>query len=97
MYRAYFTETGVTALSLDSTVPPAIARKTLQSIGPVQGNLDPLLLVSGGNAMAEAVGSLRRALGGGPFIFNLGHGILPETPPEHVAELVALVRRSSGA
>lgn len=93
MYRAYFSESGVSALGLDSTVPPSIARKTLQSIGPVQGNLDPLLLVAGGEAMASAVAVLRRALGEGPFIFNLGHGIVPETPVEHVAELVTSLRR----
>ncbi len=93
LYRAYFTGTGVTALGLDSTVPVSIARKTLQSLGPVQGNLDPLLLVTGGAAMAEGVSAIRRALGDGPFIFNLGHGIVPETPVEHVTELMALLRR----
>lgn len=93
MYRAYFAETGVTALGLDSTVPPAIARKTLQSMGPVQGNLDPLLLAAGGAAMAQGVAAIRHALGDGPFIFNLGHGIVPDTPPKHVAELVALLRQ----
>ena len=93
MYRAYFSESGVSALGLDSSVPPAIARKTLQSIGPVQGNLDPLLLVAGGAAMADGVIAIRRALGGGPFIFNLGHGIVPQTPVEHVGELVASLRR----
>ncbi len=93
MYRAYFTESGVSALGLDSTVPPPIARKTLQSIGPVQGNLDPQLLVAGGAAMAESVAAIRNALGGGAFVFNLGHGVVPETPVEHVAELVALLRR----
>src|SRR5271170_4903879 len=66
MYRAYFSESGVDALGLDSTVPPQIARKTLQSIGPVQGNLDPLLLVAGGAAMAEGVTAIRQALGEGP-------------------------------
>jgi uroporphyrinogen decarboxylase len=95
MYRAYFAETGVTALGLDSTVPAMIARKTLQSMGPVQGNLDPLLLVVGGEPMARAVASIRRAFGDGPFVFNLGHGIVPETPPEHVGELVALARRAA--
>jgi uroporphyrinogen decarboxylase len=93
MYRAYFGETGAAALGLDSTVPPTIARKTLQSMGPVQGNLDPLLLLAGGEPMARAVAVIRRAFGEGPFVFNLGHGILPETPPEHVGELVALLRR----
>jgi uroporphyrinogen decarboxylase len=92
MYRSYFLETGVTALGLDTTVPPGIARKTLQSIGPVQGNLDPLLLVAGGEAMAAAVATIMDAFAGGPFVFNLGHGIVPETPPDHVARLIELVR-----
>lgn len=95
MYRSYFLETGVTALGLDTTVPPGVARKTLQSIGPVQGNLDPLLLVAGGEAMAGAAATILDALAGGPFIFNLGHGIVQETPPEHVARLIELVRHSS--
>jgi uroporphyrinogen decarboxylase len=94
MYRSYFLETGVTALGLDTTVPLGVARKTLQSIGPVQGNLDPLLLVVGGAAMAGAAATILDALAGGPFIFNLGHGIVQETPPEHVARLIELVRHS---
>ncbi|MGO8917081.1 MAG: uroporphyrinogen decarboxylase [Stellaceae bacterium] len=93
MYRAYFSESGVDAVGLDSTVPLAIARKTLQSMGPVQGNLDPLLLVAGGAALTEGVTAIRRQLGEGPFVFNLGHGIVPETPVEHVGELVAALRR----
>jgi uroporphyrinogen decarboxylase len=93
MYRAYFGGSGVTALGLDSTVPPSIARKTLQSIGPVQGNLDPLMLAAGGSPMAQAAATIRQALAGGPFIFNLGHGVLPQTPVEHVAELVTLLRQ----
>ena len=97
MYRAYFRETGVSALGLDTTVPVTIVRKTLQSVGPVQGNLDPVQLVVGGTAMDDAVTAIRGSLGQGPFIFNLGHGVLPETPVEHVAELVALVRREAAA
>jgi uroporphyrinogen decarboxylase len=93
MYRAYLAETGVTALGLDPTVPPAIARKTLQPLRAVQGNLDPLLLVAGGAAMEAAVAEILAALRHGPFVFNLGHGIVPQTPPEHVARLVELVRR----
>ncbi|HXZ00575.1 MAG TPA: uroporphyrinogen decarboxylase [Stellaceae bacterium] len=93
MYRAYFSESSVDALGLDSAVPVEIARKTLQSIGPVQGNLDPLLLAAGGAAMMESVTAIRRALGGGPFVFNLGHGIVPETPVEHVAALVTALRQ----
>lgn len=93
MYHAYFSGSGISALGLDSTVPPAIARKTLQSIGPVQGNLDPLMLMAGGRPMAEAVAAIRQAFAGGPFLFNLGHGVLPETPLEHVAALIALLRQ----
>jgi uroporphyrinogen decarboxylase len=93
MYRAYFLETGVTAVGLDTTVPPAVAHKTLQGIGPVQGNLDPLLLVVGGMAQDTAVDEILNALSGGPFVFNLGHGIVPETPIEHVMRLVERVRR----
>jgi uroporphyrinogen decarboxylase len=92
LYHRYFSETGVTAVSLDTAFPVSEAQRSLQALGAVQGNLDPLLLVAGGAAMRTAVGEILGALCGGPFIFNLGHGIVPETPPEHVAELVALVR-----
>jgi uroporphyrinogen decarboxylase len=91
LYQRYFSETGVTALSLDATVPLDLAQ-TLQSQGPVQGNLDPTVLVAGGGALDEAVGKILAALRGGPFIFNLGHGVLPETPIEHVARLATLIR-----
>jgi uroporphyrinogen decarboxylase len=92
MYRDYFVETGVTALGLDQMVPLAAAREQLQALGPVQGNLDPGLLVCGGDAMAAAVRAIKSALGGGPFVFNLGHGVVPSTPPEHVQALIELVR-----
>jgi uroporphyrinogen decarboxylase len=91
LYQRYFSETGVTALSIDATVPLDLAR-TLQSQGPIQGNLDPTVLVAGGKALDEAVGKILAALRGGPFIFNLGHGVLPETPLEHVARLATLIR-----
>ena len=58
----------------------------------VQGNLDPLLLVAGGAALERRVRRSWQALAGERFIFNLGHGIVPETPPENVARLVELVR-----
>jgi uroporphyrinogen decarboxylase len=93
LYRDYFRETGVTAVSLDTALPLNFSRDFVQSIGPVQGNLDPLLLVAGGEALREAAGAMVAALGAGPYIANLGHGIVPQTPPEHVADLVALVRR----
>ena len=60
-----------------------------------QGNLDPLLLVAGGAALDRRVDDILQAMAGKPFIFNLGHGIVPETPPEHVAQLVARVRRKA--
>jgi uroporphyrinogen decarboxylase len=95
MYRAYVSETQVSAIGLDSTVPCEIAHRTLQSLVPVQGNLDPLLLVVGGSAMEIAVAAIRASLGGGPLVFNLGHGVLPETPVEHVVHLTELLRRAS--
>lgn len=92
MYRAYFVETKVAALSLDTTVPCGIARKTLQTVGPVQGNLDPLLLVAGGTALDEGVQEIIETFAGAPFVFNLGHGIVPATPVEHVTHLADLIR-----
>ncbi len=90
-YQYYAAETGVDAVSLDTAMPPAFARDRLQSRVAVQGNLDPVLLVVGGEAMRAAVSQLWATLGHGPYIFNLGHGILPETPPEHVAELARIL------
>ncbi|MER9233845.1 uroporphyrinogen decarboxylase [Mesorhizobium sp. M0622] len=93
-YRSYRQKTGVTGLGLDWTVPLAVARE-LQRDGAVQGNLDPLRLVAGGKALADGVGAILEALGGGPLIFNLGHGITPETPLAHVEQMVKLVRSAS--
>ena len=92
LYAKYFTASGVTAIGLDTTVPLSLARETLQKLGPVQGNLDPLLLVAGGAAMNAAARAIVAALSRGPFVFNLGHGIVPQTPPEHVEELIAVLR-----
>jgi uroporphyrinogen decarboxylase len=93
LYGSYRAKTGVDALGLDWTVPMAAARG-LQEAGAVQGNLDPLRLVAGGNALTEGVDTIRRALGDGPLVFNLGHGILPETPVAHVEAMVTQVRRA---
>ena len=90
-YQYYAIETGVDAVSLDTAMPPAFARDRLQSRVAVQGNLDPVLLLTGGDAMRQTVREMCAVLGTGPYIFNLGHGILPETPPEHVAELAAVL------
>jgi len=91
LYDAYFAETGVNALCIDQTVALDHAR-ALQGHGPVQGNLDPAALVAGGPVLDQAVAAILAALRGRPFVFNLGHGILPETPLAHVERLVQLVR-----
>jgi uroporphyrinogen decarboxylase len=91
LYERYATGTGVTALGLDTVVPLDFARDRLQSRLPVQGNLDPIALLAGGEALRASVTAIRQALGGGPHVFNLGHGVLPETPPEHVALLARLL------
>lgn len=94
LYTAYAMETGVDAVSLDTTVSASWASSALQGRGiAVQGNLDPVLLVAGGDALDEEVDRLLETLGGGPWIFNLGHGILQATPPDHVARLVERVRK----
>jgi uroporphyrinogen decarboxylase len=90
LYGEYFAATGVDALGLDQSVSLPVAR-ALQAQGPVQGNLDPAVLVAGGAALDRAVGAILDGLRGRPFIFNLGHGILPETPLTHVERLVRLV------
>ncbi|MBN4046581.1 uroporphyrinogen decarboxylase [bacterium AH-315-P15] len=87
----YAEETGVSALSLDTGVSAPWARDNLQPKLPVQGNLDPFVLVAGGEALQEEAKRLLMTFRGGPYIFNLGHGIVPETPPEHVGQLVDLV------
>lgn len=92
MMERYFRETGISAIGLDTGVETEWARDHLQSIGCVQGNLDPLLLVAGGAEMRAQARHILETLSGGPFIFNLGHGIVPQTPPDHVAELVEMVR-----
>jgi uroporphyrinogen decarboxylase len=93
LYASYREKTGVDALGLDWTVPAAMAGE-LQRAGAVQGNLDPLRLVAGGNALTEGIDAILKALGDGPLVFNLGHGILPETPVAHVEEMVRRVRRA---
>ncbi len=91
LYAGYRQKTGVTALGLDWSVPLSQA-KSLQVEGAVQGNLDPLRLVAGGRALDEGVDAILAALGNGPLIFNLGHGITPEAPVGHVERMVRRVR-----
>ncbi len=92
----YARETGVDAVSIDWTVPLAFARERLQPHVVVQGNLDPMVLLAGGEALDAMIDRILDGLGGGRFIFNLGHGIVPQTPVEHVARLVARVRAWQG-
>jgi uroporphyrinogen decarboxylase len=91
LYDSYRAQTGVTALGLDWTVPSSQAQH-LQRQGAVQGNLDPLRLVAGGKALDEGVDTILRHLGGGPLVFNLGHGITPEAPVAHVEQMIKRVR-----
>jgi uroporphyrinogen decarboxylase len=91
LYERYVMETGIDGIALDTTVPASYARERLQPRATVQGNLDPVLLVCGGDALELAVRELRRTLGHGPYVFNLGHGVLPETPPDNVALLARLL------
>ena len=87
--------TGVTALSLDTAVDPAWANAALSPGLPLQGNLDPLALIAGGEALDRAVDRIRQGFAGRPHIFNLGHGILPETPVPHVERMLARLRRGA--
>jgi uroporphyrinogen decarboxylase len=91
-YRDIAAESGADAVAVDSTVPPVWIRDELQSKVAVQGNLDPILLVSGGKALRDSATEIMDALAGGPFVFNLGSGIVPQASPDHVAELIDLVR-----
>jgi len=88
----YVAGVAVDAVSLDWMIEPGFARDRIQKVRAVQGNLDPLALVVGGAALDRAIDAVLETFGAGPFIFNLGHGILPETPIAHVERLIARVR-----
>jgi uroporphyrinogen decarboxylase len=89
-YVDYVAATGVDAVSLDTATPMRWAAKNL-SCG-LQGNLDPIALIAGGAALDEAVDEILQAMDGKPHIFNLGHGILPETPIAHVEQLLKRIK-----
>lgn len=89
---AYARETGIDAIGLDETVDPIWADSVLPDDLPVQGNLDPLALIAGGDDLAVAAARIKSAFAGRPHVFNLGHGILPHTPIAHVEQLLGLVR-----
>jgi uroporphyrinogen decarboxylase len=89
---AYARETGVDAVGLDETVDPVWANAGLPEGLPVQGNLDPLALLAGGERMTAAVSTILDAFASRPHIFNLGHGILQDTPIAHVEQMLAAVK-----
>lgn len=91
-YIAYIQETGVSAVSLDHQIDTKWAARALQVQVPVQGNLDPICLLAGGDALKLAAEKIIADLSGAPFIFNLGHGINKDTPIEHVEQLVKIIK-----
>jgi uroporphyrinogen decarboxylase len=93
---AYVEATGVNAVSIDWTADPSLIRERVQTKVAVQGNLDPLVLIAGGAALDRAVDDVLANYGKGRLIFNLGHGIQPETPIAHVEQMVRRVREHKG-
>ncbi len=92
--KAFMTHPGINALGLDTAADPRWAAAEIQVHKPVQGNLDPLALIAGGRALNDSIDLITNSFRGRPYIFNLGHGILPETPIAHVEQLVARVRKA---
>lgn len=92
LMERFLRETGVDGVGCDTSVPLEAMQQTLSRHAAVQGNLDPLLLVAGGHLLESRIGEIMAALQGQRHIFNLGHGILPHTPIEHVEKMVKLVR-----
>lgn len=91
LYAGYAEATGVDAVSIDYQTPAAWAREAIAAPTVLQGNLDPALLVTGGAAMLDAIDRIKADLGPDRLIFNLGHGVPQQTPPDHVAALVERV------
>lgn len=89
---SYIQNTGITALGIDSQISTKWAAQTLQTFVPVQGNLDPICLLTGGDSLLLATEKILNDLKNGPFIFNLGHGIHKDTPVEHVEALVKFIK-----
>lgn len=89
----YAERTGVDCVALDTVTEPSRASELISPHVALQGNLDPLCLLAGGPRLSSEVRTVRDALRGRPHIFNLGHGVLPSTPPEHVGQLVEAVRQ----
>jgi uroporphyrinogen decarboxylase len=92
MTLPYAEKTGINAVGLDWTADLGFAREVLQPRLAIQGNLDPLALRAGGEALDRSVDAIMAALSDGPFVFNLGHGILPDTPIAHVERMLRRIR-----
>ena len=82
----------VDGVSVDTFLPPEWARDNIQNLCTVQGNLDPIALLTGGDVLRREAIAILEILGNGPFVFNLGHGVVKQTPPEHVGELARLIK-----
>jgi uroporphyrinogen decarboxylase len=91
-FGAYAAGSGVAAVAMDTAMDPLLAAAMVPAEMALQGNLDPLAVVAGGAAMEVGIDGLLAAMRGRPFVFNLGHGLVPQTPPEHVEALVTRVR-----
>lgn len=96
LYTRYIEKTGINAVGCDTSLPLEWIRDELQPHVVVQGNLDPILLLNGGPQLEHRVKRIIETLSGGRHIFNLGHGIIKETPPEHVTQLMDIIRGSAG-
>ncbi|WP_424931646.1 uroporphyrinogen decarboxylase [Amaricoccus macauensis] len=94
-YLAFAEEAGAQAIALDTSVDPDWAAKALQTQMCVQGNLDPLLLVEGGEPLRKETARIKRGFAGGPHIFNLGHGITPQADPSHVDQMLEVIRNDA--
>ena len=94
--KRYVEDIEIDAVGLDWMVDLDFARAEIQRRRPVQGNLDPLALRAGGAALDRSVDAILATLADGPFIFNLGHGILPDTPIAHVEQMLKHVRGYHG-
>ena len=92
VYVDFAQHSGGDALGIDTALPLDWARRSLKQGVTLQGNLDPIRVVAGGEGMRAAVRRIVETMRGSPFVFNLGHGVVPQTPPEHVGELVETIR-----
>jgi len=92
LYKDFIEKTGVDGVSLDNGMPVKWAAENLQPLCTVQGNLDNMSLIAGGEMMENEIRAILEGFSGGSHIFNLGHGILPETPPENVGRLAEIIK-----